>query len=164
MSFSADDTVFPNNIVQLVTSRTALLDADLFVTRRATRATDPNQTVGVFAQNWTPDEQSHEMLGQDHAHMPTLSTYRVTVQALVRDIDEVRGLATHATMSRAIRSMLYNDAPLRVALGSLASSDSGTTERSRRWGVANQRFFVNEIAGDWLYLSILEFWLETETH
>lgn len=165
MSFTADDTIFPNNIVQLIFARTELLDPgpDLVV-RRAVRATDANQTVGVFAQNWSPQPDSNEFLGQDRAHQPTLGTYRVTVQALVRDTDEDRGLATHAAMSRTLRAMLYTDPPLRVALGQLSSTLLGTTESARRWGVTNQRFFTNEISGDWLYLSILEFWLETETN
>lgn len=161
--FLPDDTVFPNNIVYLVSVRSALLTDGITVVRRAVRATDPNQTIGVFAQNWTPQDDSKEFLGQTHAHQPTLSTYRVTVQALVRDTDEARGLATHATMSRSVRDMLYTDDPLRVALSTLTSTLNSTQEAARRWGVGNQRFFSNEISGDWLYLSILEFWLETET-
>lgn len=163
MPFEPDDNIFPNNIVSLVSARANLLTTGLSVVRRAVRATDSNQTIGVFAQNWTPNEQSKEFLGQDRAGLPTLSTYRVTIQALVRDTDEIRGLNVHAAMSRALRVMLYMDAPLRVALSSLSSTVLDTTENSRRWGVGNQRFFTNEISGDWLYLSILEFWLETET-
>lgn len=159
----ADETVFPNNIVQLVSARCKLLDSDLYVTERPLRNTDPNQSIGVFASLWNPDDSSKEMLGQAFAVQPTLSTYRVVVQAFIKDMDELRGLATHAMLSRILRNMLYTDNPLRVALGSLTSTLGDTVESSRRWGISNQRFYANDIGGEWLYLSILEFWLETET-
>jgi hypothetical protein len=160
----ADETIFPNNIVEMVHTRCELIDPDLFVTKRPLRNTDPNQSIGVFASNWLPNDESKEFLGQlAFAGQPTLSTYRVVVQAFVKDMDEINGLNTHAALSRIIRSMLYTDQPLRVALSSLSSTLNGVTESSQRWGISQQRFFANELGGEWLYLSILEFWLETET-
>jgi hypothetical protein len=159
----ADETQFPNNIVQVVAARSALIDTDLFVIKRPLRNTDPNQSIGVFASTWVPDDESKEMLGSAFAVQPTLSRYQISVQAFVKDMDEIRGLNTHAVLSRMVRSMLYTDNPLRVALSQLQSTLNGATEQSQRWGVSHQRFFANEIGGDWLYLSILEFWLETET-
>lgn len=158
----ADESVFPNNIVDLVATRASLLDSDLFVIKRPLRNTDPNQSVGVFASQWLPNDESKEFLGQGYATQPPLSMYRVAVQAFVKHMDEVEGLNTHAVLSRMIRSMLYTDQPLRVALSSLSSSLDVTTEHAQRWGITQQRFFSNELGGEWLYLSILEFWLETE--
>lgn len=158
-----DDNIFPNNIVEIVTTRAALIDADLFVTKRPIRQSDPNQSVGVFASLWVPNERSKEMLGQAYASRPTLSTYNVTIQAFVKDMEEARGLNTHSVLSQTLRSMLYNDQPLRVGLSALQSTLSGATEQAQRWGVSQQRFYSNELQGQWLYLSILEFWLETET-
>lgn len=158
----ADNAVFPNNIVDLVATRCALIDTDLFVIKRPLRNTDPNQSIGVVAALWAPDQESLEMRGFYPAP-PTLQRYSITVQAFVKHMDEVEGLNTHSVLSMLLRSMLYNDGPLRVGLSSLQSTLNGTTEQSQRWGIAQQRFFSNEISGDWLYLSTLEFWLETET-
>lgn len=159
---SADASVFPNNVVELVAMRAALLDADIKVLKRPLRNTDPNQSIGVYAGYWTPNDDTREMLGASFAVQPTLSRYVVTLQAFIKDMDEERGLATHATLSRLIRSMLYTDNPLRVALSQLSSTLNGMTETSKLWGVSQQRFHQNELGGEWLYLSNLEFWLETE--
>lgn len=160
---TSDATVFPNNIVELVALRATLIDPEIFVTKRPLRNTDPNQSIGVFAAQWTPNEQSKEMLGSAFAVQPTLSRYAITVQDFVKDMDEENGLNVHSVLSRMIRAMLYTDNPLRVALSQLSSTLNGSTEQSQRWGISQQRFFANEIGGEWLYLSTLEFWLETET-
>ena len=156
--------VFPNNAISLIKTRVQLLDKDLFVAGRPLRSSDPNQSVGVFGAQWLPNEDSYEMLGgPEGRHEPTLQNYLVTVQAFVKDADEERGLATHGVLSKMIRAMLYRDDPLRVALRSLSVQMSGSTERLTRFGVRQQRYFTNEISGSWLYLSNLEFWIETET-
>lgn len=160
---AADDSIFPNNIVSMIALRATLIDDQLEVFKRPLRASDPNQSIGVTAALWTPNEQSQEMLGQTFAVQPTLSRYVVNIQGFIRDMDEERGLNVHTVLSRMIRSMLYTDNALRVALSQLSSVLGTTTERSQRWGISQQRFFANEIKGEWLYLSILEFWLETET-
>jgi hypothetical protein len=159
---TADDTVFPNNIVELLALRSQLLDSDITVLKRPLRNTDPNQSIGITAAQWLPDENSREMLGAAFAVQPTLSRYTVSVQAFVKDMDETRGLNVHSVFSRIVRSMLYTDNPLRVGLSQLSSTLDGATERSQRWGITQQRFFSNELSGEWLYLSTLEFWLETE--
>lgn len=159
----ASEAVFPNNIVSLIEARAELIDPDLEVFKRPLRASDPNQCVGIVAAQWVPDEQSKQILGVSYPAQPTLSRYLVTVQALIRDMDEERGLNVHSVLSRMLRSMLYTDQPLRVGLSALTSALNGTTESARRWGVSQQRFFSNQISGEWLYLSNLEFWLETET-
>lgn len=159
---TVDDTQFPNNIVDLVALRSQLIDGDLFVVKRPIRPTDPNQSIGVIGSNWVPNDDSKEMLGQAYAAQPTLSRYSVTVQGVIRDTEQERGLNVHGVLARMLRSMVYTDAPLRVALSSLTSVLAGMTENTQRWGVTQQRFFANEISGDWLYMSILELWLETE--
>jgi hypothetical protein len=159
----ADDTLFPNNIVALLKLRSQLIDPDLAVFGRPLRNTDPNQSIGITAAHWVPNEESQQMLGAPFSVQPPLSRYTVSIQAFVKDADEERGLNTHASLSNLVRSMLYADNPLRVALSSLSSTINGATEASQRWGVSTQRFFQNELGGEWLYLSILDFWLETET-
>ena len=80
----------------------------------------------------------------------------------MKDMDEMRGLSTHSTLAKLVRTTLYRDESLRVGLASLVTTTSGT-ERLKRWGVNTQRLIANELSGQWLYLSTTEFWLETET-
>lgn len=156
--------VFPNNAVNLIQTRAQALDTDLFVVRRPLRESDNLQSVGVFGSQWNPDDNSFEMKGVPSGrHEPTLSHYLITVQAFVKDMDEERGLAVHSVLSKMVRSMLYRDNTLRVGLLALSVVMNGSTERAKRFGVNRQNFVSNELNGSWLYLSTLEFWLETET-
>lgn len=158
-----DEAVFPNNVVAILKTRTQLLDSDLFLCSRPLRSSDPVQSVGIFPAFWNPDEQSYETIGASAPGEPTLQTYQISIQALVKDMDEERGLAVHSVLSAMIRSMLYRDALLRVGLGALSVTMDGNTERAQRWGIRTQRFLSNELEGSWIYLSTLDFWLETET-
>ena len=155
--------VFPNNVVDLLHKRLSLMDDDLFVIRRPLRETDPQQSIGIFAMQWVPNEESYEFLGVPKATTPTLQTYLIMIQAFIRDADEERGLATHSVLTKMVRSILYRDDPLQVGLSSLVVSMSSSLERAKRWGLRQSRYFSNELNGDWLYLSTTEFWLETET-
>jgi hypothetical protein len=161
---AVDYTQFPYNAVNLIAARAQTLDADLFVTKRPLRESDPIQSIGVFGQQWMPDEDSYEMRGlPGGVHQPTLSSYLLGIQAFVKDGDEERGAATHGTLSKMVRTMLVNDPTLRVGLRSLSVTTSGSTERTQRFAVRTQRYLSNELSGSWLYLSTIELWLETET-
>jgi hypothetical protein len=161
---TAATPVFPNNAVELIATRSQSLDTDLFVVKRPLRESDPAQSVGVFGSQWNPTEDSYEMTGyQPSIHEPTLSAYLIGVQAFVKDMDELNGLATHSVLSKMIRVMLYRDDSLRVGLRSLSVVMNGSTERTQRFGIRTQRYLSNDLQGVWLYLSTLEFWLETET-
>lgn len=166
----ATDAVFPNNIVALICNRFVMEDSDFFVSRRPLRATDPSQSLGVYASQWTPNEDSYEIknkfLGSGPSigpNEPTLQDYIITIQAFVKDMDPERGLATHSVFSKIVRTMLYRDEPLRIGLASLSFSMDGSTERLLRWKVRNQRYHSNELQSNWLYLSTLELFAETET-
>jgi hypothetical protein len=60
--------------------------------------------------------------------------------------------------------MLYRDTPLRVGLSKLKVVDSqgATVESAQRWGVKTQNFLNQSTRSTYLYLSTLDFWLETE--
>lgn len=158
--------VFPNNIVQAICDAMPSIDTDVGerVLRRPLRQTDPTQSVGVFATQWAPDSESFEigMGGPLGFHEPTLAQYFIAVQSFVTDFDEERGLATSSILSTLVRTMLFRNDSLRVALRSLSVVMEGSTEKTRRYEVRAQRFNNNEIDGNFLYLSTLEFWLETE--
>jgi hypothetical protein len=161
---TADATYFPYNAVDKIVTTLRLIDPEIIVVKRPLRDSDPVQCIGVFASQWMPDEESYEMRGLPTGiHEPTLSSYIISIQVFVKDADEERGAATHATLSKIVRAMLYRDAGLRVALRALTAVVAGSTESTRRFGVRTQRYLSNELSGSWFYLSNIEFWLETET-
>lgn len=163
-------SVFPNNVVELVSERFKLIDEDLHVVRRPLRPNDPVQSIGVFGSLWTPDQESLEIIGMGASGVPgpqepTISRYVISIQAFVKDMDEERGLATHSVLSKMILAILYRDQPLRVALSQLTAEVLGVSERTKRWGITTQRFLNNELGdNEWLYLSTVEFWLDTEIY
>lgn len=155
--------VFPNNIVTICKDRTLLLDGDLHVYGRPLRPSDPDSSVGIYAGTWEPQHDSHEIGKPQAPSEPTVQRYVCVFQSFVRDMDEERGLARHSVLSKMIRTMLYRDAPLRLGLSMLTVDMFGSTESARQWGIGDGRFLSNELDGEFLHLSTLEFWLETET-
>ena len=168
----ANTIVFPNNVVELVNLRLSLtidpvpdpVNGNVQYYKRPLRPTDPAQSIGVFPVDWLPDDDSKEFRGaaQLGISQPTLSKYYFNVQGFVKDTDQVRGIKVHSIMSSQIRAILYKDNPLRVGLAALQVTVNGYTEKFQRLGVRTQRFITNEIDNAWVYLSTLEFWVETE--
>ena len=166
-----DAAVFPNNVVLVLDQHFKTLDEEVHVEKRPLRGTDPNVCVGIFASQWVPDEDSHEMSGAVLGgggmaawQEPTLQEYIISVQALVKDMDEIRGLSKHSVLAKMCRDMLLRNPTVGVALTSLSVTDSsGVTERLKRRRVRTQRYVSNEITGTWLYLATIEFMIETET-
>lgn len=160
-----DEAVFPNNVVSSVALAMQGIDPDVRIFKRALRNTDPIQSIGVFAQSWAPDNESLEMqsMGFPAPQLPTVQEYVLGVQAFVKDSQEERGLAAHAALSQHVRRVLYTNANLQLVLSQLSSQGNGWTESLRRWGIRTSRFFSGEIESQLLYLSTLEFWIETET-
>jgi hypothetical protein len=160
--FDDVSSAFPGNVVTLVVSRLkTLYGSELFVASRMLKATDNTKSVGVYPFTWEPDEESYEI--GPIAPEPTVQIYHVGIQAFAKDFDEQNGIAVNSVMSKAVRDMLYRDAPLRLGLSLLSVSSGGRTERMQRRGLARGKFISNEIQGQFLYLSTLDFWFETET-
>jgi hypothetical protein len=101
-------------------------------------------------------------MGHVSPHEATLNTYQVGIQTLVKDSDTERGLATSSILTRRVRSVIYRNEPLRLALGQLYVADDVSRESMRRWGIRNQRFMSNDIEGTFVTISVLDLWLETE--
>jgi hypothetical protein len=151
---------FPSNIVQVIKD-TIAADAELGqgnVVGRAVRPADPNYTVGVYADNWEPVEGSHQ-IGQ---HEPALNRYSVTIQDLVQSQDEQIGREVFATRAKLIRVTLYRSPDFRIALTSLNEDVLNSRERLQHFGVTRQRFVMNELKGIWNFVSVTQFWIETE--
>lgn len=160
---SEDIVVYPNNVVALLVDRFKTLSPDFVIVPRRLRPTDANESVGVHAQQWAPDEDSYEVKGFLGASEPTLSRYLIVVEGFVKDTDEERGLVRHAVMAKLLRVMLYRDMTLRIALQTMSVEMFDSVERTGRYGIAGQQYISAEIQGSFLYLSTLEFWVETST-
>lgn len=163
-----DETVFPNNAVDLIMTRApGAIDPDVTVVARPLRETDPDQSIGVWGTLWEPRQDSYEFQGgaldPRSAQEPTLQVYSITVQAMIKSADVELGLMTHSVLSKKVRGMLYYDRPLRVGFSALASQMFGVTEKLTRWGIRSQRYNSSEVLGDWIFVSSLDLWIETET-
>jgi hypothetical protein len=158
----ASEAVFPNNAVSLIGLAAKGIDPDLYVVYRPLKREDTTLAFGVYPALWTPDQESNEMRGVS-ASQPTVSRYTLGIQGFIKDMDAERGLNAHSVLSSRIRAMLYGNNALRVGLRTLVVELDGSTERTLRFGISTQRYLSNELGGSYLYLSTLEFWLETET-
>lgn len=167
---TGDEIVFPNNCVSLLAGRFGQLWVDpepdealqTSIHLRPLTREDRSESIGIYPALWTPVEDSHEMLGRQSTEA-TLNRYLVMIQNYIKDGDRERGAAKHSVFATRTRNVLYRDTALKLAFPQLAVTDLGVTERVKRWGVQQQRFFSNELAGTWVYLSNLEFFIETET-
>lgn len=152
---------FPGNAVTLIGGSIKAIDADIVLLKRPLRPSDPNHAVGVYGTIWSPNEESYEM-GHIGPGESTLSTYQLGVQTLVKDSDTERALATSNVLSKHVRTVLYRNNALRVALGNLSVQDGTSVERLKRWGIKNQRFMANDIEGTFVTISVMDLWIETE--
>ena len=155
------ESVFPGNVIECLVTVLPGVDEDAYVLTRPLRPTDPNYSIGVYAATWTPNEDSHE-IGHTPAPEATLNNYQIGVQTMIKDSDPERGLTIGTIFARRVLSVLYRNEPLRLALGSLYVEDGASRESMKRFGVRSQRFMSNDIEGNFVFVSVLEFWIETE--
>ena len=155
------NTDFPMNIVD--TLRDGLVDAmkgyEETIVGRPLRPADANQSIGIFPVDWMPREDSYEIGG----YGPTLASYTIRLQLLVKHTDEEEGRAQYAIDTKKLRAILYRDTSLRLRLSQLSEVAFDSLERVKRTGVRNQRYLNNEIQGTFLFLATTELWTETET-
>jgi hypothetical protein len=163
--------IFPGNVIALIVARLQMLYPNTSIVKRKLRPGEQTQTIGVYPMQWGPDEDSYEIgsgnlvLGQtpSTANQPTIGIYLIGIQTLVLDSDEESGILTHNVMSNAIRSLLYNDAPLGVGLNSLAVVTGHVTEVIQARRINRQRFLDGQISGNYVYLSTTEYAVDTES-
>lgn len=148
---------FPDIAVAYTAERLQQLVGVSGVEKRPLVAIDPSGSVGVFAVTWTPQES---LIGQRD---PAIQQWLFSIQAFVTHGDAETGLQEHGDLARSVRHMLYRDQTFRVGLTSLVDSTMGYIEKVTRWGVRQQRFISNEVQSDYLYLTVTEFWLDTES-
>lgn len=168
------EAIFPNNVVKCLAIVYPGIDEDLTVLTRPLRPTDPHMSLGIYPMVWTPNDDSVEMkgtyavLGGGPAEVPgpiepTLSNYQIGIQTLVKDGDTERALAVASILNKRVRSVLYRNEPLRVALASLYAEDGDSVERMKGWKIRSQRYMSNDIEGKFVFISVLDLQIETET-
>lgn len=177
--FLPDTTLFPLNAIDVIAARMEMLwvtnppsdNPDVVIVKRRIMTQDPSQTIGVFPMTWEADETSYEMgkgrlLGGYDASLSnqaTLNRYLIGIQSMVSDSVEETGIATHATITNAIRSLLATDGPLAVGLDTLSHVQGSIVERIQRRRIDRTRYLDNLISGKYVYLATTQYIIETET-
>jgi hypothetical protein len=157
---------FPMNVANTIALALEVIDPDVQIFRRPLRTTDPIQCISVVEVDWDPTD-SMEMRGKDKPAEPTIQRYTIGVQAMVKDMEEQRGIVVHSKLARRVRHVLYRDEDLRIALreSRIQYGDFGemSTETLQRHGIAGQQFMANRPPrGGFVFLSTVEFWFETQ--
>lgn len=150
---------FPDNIVQALRPRLKHFMPEWEIIDRPIRMVDPHQSMGVYAMNWVPKEESAQ-IGQME---PTLATYNLRVQNLVKHTDEPEGRAAFTVAAKTVRAIVARDPDLRVRLADLREDFLNSRERLMRFGVRQQSFLNNDIKGTFTFLATTDLWVETET-
>lgn len=164
MPINFNQEVFPINFINKFYTRLDALDNNLHVFKRRVTTKDPALSIGIFGDDFRPVQASREMMGM-FPHEPVLSQYSVTIQGLVIDVDEERGLSRHYVLSNAIRATLAYDEQLRLHL-SLGVTDSTNKYREelRKWSIGTQEYLGAELgSSNWAFMSVTSINLETET-
>lgn len=151
--------VFPVNVVDVVvTALDTRLDDAVVVIKRPLRLADPYRAVGVFPTVNDPLQESSEIGGWE----PTLQRYSFRIQCLVRHSDEVLGRRLYAIDTKIIKAILYRDTNLKAQLAALQDESIGSRETFKKFIVGSQRYLNNDLNGQFTYLSVTEFHVETE--
>ena len=158
-----DTPTFPNNAVEVMLPYFGQIDDDLTVVRRMLRPSDADHMIGVFPALWQPEGDDPYEMGHPFSHEPTLQTYQIGVQTLVKHGDSEVGLKLHCVIAQLVRTVLYKNEGLRQAIGGLSITVGSVTERVLRWEVRLQRMIGNEIEGTFVFVSVAEVLLTTET-
>ncbi len=147
-------SVFVNEIVKCLED---MLEGH-HVVPRPLRSEDPGFTVGVWAEEWVPDEDSYQ-IGQQEA---TIARYVIRVQNSVKAAEESIGRALFSLNAKAVRVILYRDPELAVRLRSLQEQVLGSTERVTRFKVTRQRYMTARLNG-FLFIATTDLTIETTT-
>lgn len=151
---------FPNNVVSLLMARLKVNMPDWEVIGRPIKLADPNYSLGVYALNWTPQEQTAQIGGGIE---PVLSTYNLRIQNLIKNTDEAEGRADFTVAAKSVRAIVARDTTLRDSFPQLQEDLLGVRERLLRYGIRNQSFLNNDIRGTFTFLATTDLWVETET-
>ena len=159
---------FPNNVVDVMALRLKSnfddIDpsGDTIVVKRPVTTMDADQTIAIVPVDWGPKGQP-EMGRKLNQFENSIQGYTIMVQALINDMNEDQAIRRHSLFSSLVRRMLYRDTVLLSALTQLKVTADGVTEATTQCGVRSQQFIVAQKKASFQYLSVVEFWLETQT-
>lgn len=129
------------------------------VVTRPLSSEDPSGAVGVFADNWTQDENS-AVIGQFE---PQDQRYVIRVQNMIKSLDHSTGRAQHSVDAKTIRVILYRDPDLRVRLLSVTEEMLSSIERVSRFGVARQEFLSGRVGSTFMFMTTTFAFVDTNT-
>lgn len=127
---------------------------------RGLSADDMSGTLAFDVIDWQAGEE--EMSGQKGVTIPTESIHLLSIEFVHKNDSSAEGAEIHRRALREIRTMLYANATLGVALGQLSRSGDGIIERMLRWKVLRQQSGSSQINGAFVSMSAIEFMFTTE--
>lgn len=148
---------FPGNIVRVLVDHVKVSAWATTVLERPLRPTDPNGSIGISARDWAPLEYA---IGQWD---PALARYMIQAEGMTRNTSQEEAQALQNQIAKNLRLMLYRDTSLRAALVGLSESASGVLERVTKFGVESQRFATNDVGNEFMFYSVANIQVETET-
>ena len=159
---------FPMNAVEVIVAAlrsqvgpsTQGTDDGVRVFPRPLDETAQTQSIGVYPDIRTPDEDSREIGGIE----PTIHRYSIPIETHVADADRAAGIAVHGMLTALVDHVLYRHDPLVGALQQLTSTSLGVTTSYYRHGVGTQQYLTGVNGRTTVFRSMTEFWLETQTN
>lgn len=164
----ASQLCFPNNIVDVMAARLKQKfddidpSGDTIVIKRPVTTMDADQTIAVVPVDWKPGGLP-EMGRKPNQFENSVQSYTIMVQALINDMNEDQAIRRHSLFSTLVRRMLYRDTILLSALTQLQVVADGVTEATTQFGIRSQQYLVTQKDSSFQYLSVIEFWLDTQT-
>ena len=155
-----DEYQFPDCVTACIAVAISAIEGVTNIEYRGISSDDPSGTVGFDVTDWVAGEE--EMAGHTAGLIPSEATHSVSIEYLNKDSDSARGEELHRRITREIRTMLYADAELAVALGQLSRTGDNIIERMLRWKAIRQQNGSNKINGAFVSMSATEFMFITE--
>jgi hypothetical protein len=149
-------------IIDVIMDELVLCFEDRFeghkVYMRPLRFTDTNPAIGVYAENWDPDETTM-MIGQAE---PAASRYNLTIQTMVKGLDEEQARNVHRAQNALMRTVLYRDDSLRLRLLGVSEESEGAVERTTKLGTTGQKFLNSQLQSSFVFMTTTSLYVESE--
>ena len=128
---------------------------------RSLNMVDPNGTLGISVDDWTPIEW--EMTGSGMSE-PTIQMYTLSIQHFVKWGNAEEGERIHREVAKAVRLMLYRDPAFQVSLRALVVQEDQRKERTQRFNITDQKYASNDAGNNiFMFMSVTVLTVETET-
>lgn len=148
-------------VCDIIKARVNLIDGVENVVLRSLNMVDPNGTLGISVDDWSPLEW--EMTGPGISE-PTLQMYTLSIQHFVKWGTAEEGERKHREVAKAIRLMLYRDPDFQVSLRQLFVQEDDRRERTQRFSITDQKYASNDAGNNiFMFMSVTVLTVETET-